>query len=58
MKPFPKISYDLESKVFSIQIKAGKSVDSDIQGNLVVDYDEKGNILRINFYDFNFSRFR
>jgi len=58
MKPFPKISYDLESKVLSIQIKAGKSVDSDIQGNLVVDYDEKGNILRINFYDFNFSRFR
>ena len=53
-----KISYDKGSKVLSINMKKAKSADSDIHGNVVVDYDKKGNAVRVNFYDFNFNAFR
>lgn len=53
-----KIAYDKESKVLSVEIKKAKSVDSDIHGNVVVDYDKKGNAVRVNFYDFNFNAFK
>ena len=53
-----KISYNKESGVLSIEMLKAKSVDSDIQGNMVVDYDKKGEIVRINLYGFSFSRFR
>lgn len=53
-----KISYDKESEVLSIEAKRGKSVDSDIQGNIVVDYDKKGDIVRMNLYKLNFDKFR
>lgn len=53
-----KISYDSKSKVLSIELGRGKSVDSDIQENVVLDYDGKGKIVRINLYDFSFSEFR
>ena len=54
----PKISYDKESAVLSIMLGKNKSVDSEIQGNTVIDYDRKGKIAKINFYDFNFSSFK
>lgn len=53
----PKILYDKESKVLSLEIGGGKSADSDIHGNLVIDYDKKNEIVRINLYDFNFDLF-
>lgn len=53
-----KISYDRESGVLSFQIKKGKSVDSDIQGNIVIDYDKQGEIIRINLYNFSFDLFQ
>ncbi|MEK7180814.1 MAG: DUF2283 domain-containing protein [Patescibacteria group bacterium] len=52
-----KISYDRESKVLSLEIKKTKSVDSDIQGNVVVDYDKNGRIVKLNIYGFNFDNF-
>lgn len=52
------ILYDKESEVLSIELKKGKSVDSEMQGNVVIDYDQKGEIVRINFYNFNFDLFR
>lgn len=52
-----KISYDRENKVLSLEIKKAKSVDSDIQGNVVVDYDKNGKIVRLNIYGFNFDSF-
>lgn len=52
-----KISYDSKSKVLSIGL-GGKSVDSDMQENVVLDYDDKGKIVRINLYDFSFNEFR
>ena len=54
----PKISYDRKSGVLSIEAKRGKSVDSDIQGNIVIDYDKKGDIIRFNLYGFDFDEFR
>lgn len=56
-KPRPKIAYDKESEVLSIQIGKGKSTDSDIQNNAVIDYNEKGEIVRVNLYKFSFSDF-
>lgn len=52
-----KISYDKESKVLMIELKPAKSVDSDIHGNVVIDYDKKGEAVRVNFYQFNFDEF-
>ena len=57
-KPKIKILYDKESKVLSVKMKKAKSVDSDIHGNVVVDYDKKGNAVRVNFYDFDFGAFK
>ena len=53
-----QISYDKESHVMSIELLKSKSVDSDVQGNTVIDYDKNGNIARINFYEFNFDDFK
>lgn len=53
-----KISYDKESRVFSVEIKKSKSVDSEICDNVIIDYDGKGKVVRVNFYDFNFSDFK
>ncbi|MEK7128019.1 MAG: DUF2283 domain-containing protein [Patescibacteria group bacterium] len=57
-KKNPKISYDKESKVLSIEMKRGKSFDSDIAGNVVIDYDKKGEAMRVNLYNFSFNMFR
>ena len=53
-----KIIYDAQRRVLSIEIEKKKSVDSDIQGNVVIDYDKQGKIVRINLYDFSFDAFR
>ncbi len=53
-----KVLYDKKSKVLSVEIGRGKSADSDIQGNVVIDYDKKGRIVRLNLYDFSFDDFR
>lgn len=57
-KKVPKISYDKESQVMSIELARAKSVDSDIHGNVVIDYDKRGKAVRVNFYEFNFDAFR
>lgn len=54
----PKVIYDKESQVLSWQLSKNKSVDSDIQANVVIDYDSKGKIVRINFYDFDLEDFK
>ena len=57
-KKSPKISYDKESQVLSIEVNRKKSVDSDIQDNVVIDYGKNGEIVRINLYNFSFDSFR
>lgn len=52
-----KISYDKESGVFSMDFGKSKSFDSDVNGNIVIDYDKKGQIVRLNVYGFSFDDF-
>jgi len=44
--------------VLSVEVEKTKSADSDISGNVVVDYDKNGKISHINFYEFNFDNFK
>ena len=53
-----KISYDKESRVLSIALGKDKSVDSDVQGNVVLDYDKRGRVVRIDLYNFSFGAFK
>ena len=57
-KSKPKISYDKESQVLSLEVGQGKSADSDIRGNFVIDYDRQGKIVRVSLYNFDFDAFR
>lgn len=54
----PNISFDKENGVLSFQLKKEISVDSDISDNVVVDYGKKGEIVRIDFYNFSFNDFK
>ncbi|MEK7630560.1 MAG: DUF2283 domain-containing protein [Patescibacteria group bacterium] len=53
-----KISYDRGSRVLSLAVGKGKSVDSDIRGNVVIDVDKKGNPVRVDIHSFSFDAFR
>ena len=53
-----KIIYDKENGVLVIELKRAKSVDSDIQGNAVIDYGKNGEVVRLNLYSFSFEAFR
>lgn len=44
--------------MFSVEIRKGKSVDSEIHDNLVIDFNRSGKIIRINLYDFSFDAFQ
>ncbi|MBU4347756.1 DUF2283 domain-containing protein [Candidatus Parcubacteria bacterium] len=54
----PKIQYDKESKIISIKVSNKKSVDSDVQDNVVVDYDKNNNITNIDIMDIDFNEFK
>ena len=53
-----KISYDKESEVLSMDFGMSGSSDSDVNGNVVIDYDKKGKIVRLNVYSFSFDDFK
>lgn len=53
----PKIAYNKKNSILSIRIGKAKSVDSDIHGNVVVDYDEKGSIVSIDIMSVNLNHF-
>lgn len=48
-----KINYDPEVKILSIRLLNKKSVDSDIKDNVVLDYDESGNLVNIDIMELN-----
>ena len=52
-KPMPKYTYDPEVKILSIRFKDGKSVDSDMKDNVVLDYDQKGHLVNIDIMGVN-----
>jgi uncharacterized protein YuzE len=53
----PKIKYDPKSNILSIRLSKKKSVDSDIKGNIVIDYDENGEIVNIEIMKINLEEF-
>ena len=57
-KANPKIEINQEDGVMSIQLRRDRSVESDMSGNAVIDYDRQGRVVRINLYDIDFDAFR
>lgn len=53
----PHINYSKDDDILSIRFSKKKSVDSDIQGNIVIDYDAKGNIVNIDIMKINLNNF-
>lgn len=52
-----KIKYDKETKILSIRISNKRGVDSDAKGNIVIDYDKKGNIVNIDIMKISLDEF-
>jgi len=52
-----KLEYDPEVKILKIRFQRGKSVDSEIIGNLVLDYDKDHNLLNVDVMDINLEDF-
>ncbi|MBW6441235.1 DUF2283 domain-containing protein [Patescibacteria group bacterium] len=54
----PKINYDQEAGILSIKISNKKSVDSDVQKNIVIDYDKDGDVAKIDIMNVNLNDFK
>jgi uncharacterized protein YuzE len=52
-----KISYDKDSHIISIRFKNKKSVDSDVQDNIVIDYDQEGAIINLDIMGVSMDEF-
>ena len=53
----PQIKYDEDANIISIRISGKKSIDSEIKGNVVVDYDKNNEIVNIEIMKINMSEF-
>lgn len=53
----PKVKYDKKVNILSFRISSKKSVDSEMQGNIVVDYDKEGNIVNLDIMNVNIGEF-
>ena len=53
----PKIKYDKNSNILLIRLSRKKSIDSEIKGNIVIDYDENGEIVNIEIMKINLEEF-
>lgn len=49
----PKITYDPEVEILSIRLSDAQSVDSDLEGDLVIDYDKNRNIVNLEIMNFD-----
>lgn len=52
-----KIQYNKEDNILSIRFGKARSVDSDINGNVVIDYDKNGKVVGLDIMKFNLSNF-
>lgn len=57
-KKIPHVHYDSEAKVLSIRLSHNKSVDSDLQKNVVLDYDADGNLVNVDIMQVSLSEFQ
>ena len=55
---YPKVRYDKEARVLRIQLRPGKSADSDIERNTVIDYDKQGNVVNLEIMGFGLDEFK
>ena len=53
----PKIQYHAKEKILSIRLSNKKSVDSDVQDNIVVDYDKDGNVVNLEVMPVSMNEF-
>ncbi len=53
----PKIKYNSQNSILSLKFSKNKSIDSDINGNVVLDYDKDGNIVNIDIMKINIEDF-
>lgn len=53
-----KVTYDKEAKILSFRLSPKKSVDSDVQENVVIDRDKNGAIVNIEIMDVEMGEFR
>ena len=44
-------------RTIQMKLKAEKSIDSDIHGNVVIDYGKGGGAVKVSFYQFSFDAF-
>ena len=52
-----KIKYDPKAQIISIKMSNKKSVDSDVQNNLVIDYDANNDITNIDLMNIDINEF-
>ncbi len=52
------VKYDKESNILSIRLGNAKSVDSDIQKNVVIDYANDGSVVGIDIMGFSLDDFQ
>ncbi len=53
----PKINYKEKEKIISFRFSNNKSVDSDIQKNIVIDYDKDGKVVGIDLMEISLENF-
>jgi|SRR3989344_1704604 len=53
-----KIGYDKAARILSFRIGRGKSVDSDVQDNVVIDRDKEGRIVNVEIMDVGLEEFK
>lgn len=53
----PQVSYDPDAKILSIRLSSLRSVDSDAKGNVVLDYDAKGNLVNVDIMKVSLNEF-
>ena len=58
VKQKQKIDINQKDGVVSIQVRPGRGVESDMSGNVVIDYDRQGRVVKVNIYSIDFDAFR
>ena len=53
-----KIGYDKKARTLSFRISRGRSVDSDVQDNVVIDRDKNGRIVNVEIMDVGLEEFK
>lgn len=52
-----KALYDKKSEILSLRLSNKKSVDSDVRGNVVIDYDKNGDVVGVEIMGISFGEF-